>query len=143
MVVFHHQLPWLRLDALMVGALYIVCDRLKFLPCPQLNLVWVLPRFSQIATHDVKWAWILAAIFAPISLVRLCFLHPPEYVRADSVPREGMGGWRRLSGGLHSSIPIRRGIQWVLSVSIARYRFLEQHSFAQATAVFLLSAPSW
>lgn len=42
-------LPWLRLDALM------------------LNIVWVLPRYSRIAKPTVKWAWITAATFIPIS----------------------------------------------------------------------------
>lgn len=42
-------LPWLRLDALM------------------LNLVWVLPRYSQILPRQVSSAWIVAATFIPIS----------------------------------------------------------------------------
>jgi hypothetical protein len=47
-------MPWLRLDALM------------------LNIVWVLPRFSQIATRQVSWAWITAACFIPVSLQPAC-----------------------------------------------------------------------
>ncbi|KAF8636315.1 hypothetical protein AX17_003635 [Amanita inopinata Kibby_2008] len=43
-------LPWLRLDAVM------------------LNLVWILPYFSTIATHKVQWAWRLAGCFLPISM---------------------------------------------------------------------------
>ncbi|TFK29211.1 hypothetical protein FA15DRAFT_700475 [Coprinopsis marcescibilis] len=44
-------LPWLRFDALA------------------LNLVWLLPFFSTIATSgDVNWAWKLAACFLPISM---------------------------------------------------------------------------
>jgi len=42
-------LPWLRVDALM------------------LNLTWLLPYFSTIATTDVRWAWITAVCFIPIS----------------------------------------------------------------------------
>jgi hypothetical protein len=42
-------LPWLRLDALM------------------LNLVWVFPVYSRLATRDVKWAWYLALTDIPIS----------------------------------------------------------------------------
>ncbi|KAK4050724.1 hypothetical protein OIO90_004946 [Microbotryomycetes sp. JL221] len=42
-------LPWLRLDALA------------------LNIVWVLPRFSQILPPQVSSAWIVAATFIPIS----------------------------------------------------------------------------
>lgn len=42
-------LPWLRLDALM------------------LNLVWVYPVYSKLATRDVKWAWYLALTDIPIS----------------------------------------------------------------------------
>ncbi|SGY60636.1 BQ5605_C007g04460 [Microbotryum silenes-dioicae] len=43
-------LPWLRLDALA------------------LNIVWILPRFSQIAKpRQVRWAWYIAACFIPIS----------------------------------------------------------------------------
>ncbi|KAF8651045.1 hypothetical protein AX16_004908 [Volvariella volvacea WC 439] len=42
-------LPWLRLDALA------------------LNIIWVLPYFTTIATSDVAWAWKVAACFIPIS----------------------------------------------------------------------------
>jgi MFS family permease len=42
-------LPWLRLDALM------------------LNLAWLLPYYSTIATHNVSWAWKVAGCFIPIS----------------------------------------------------------------------------
>ncbi|KAF8651057.1 hypothetical protein AX16_004920 [Volvariella volvacea WC 439] len=42
-------LPWLRLDALA------------------LNIIWVLPHFATIATHDVSWAWKIAGCFIPIS----------------------------------------------------------------------------
>jgi MFS family permease len=41
--------PWLRLDAIL------------------LNLVWILPTFAKKATHDVSWAWKIAACFIPIS----------------------------------------------------------------------------
>jgi len=41
--------PWLRLDAL------------------SLNLVWVLPAFAKVATHNVSWAWKIAGCFIPIS----------------------------------------------------------------------------
>ncbi|KAJ3514270.1 hypothetical protein NLJ89_g2469 [Agrocybe chaxingu] len=42
-------LPWLRLDALA------------------LNIVWVLPAFARVATHDVSWAWKVAGCFIPVS----------------------------------------------------------------------------
>ncbi|GAA5878615.1 hypothetical protein JCM8547_003845 [Rhodosporidiobolus lusitaniae] len=42
-------LPWLRLDALM------------------LNIVWVLPRYSEIMRPRVSSAWLVAATFIPIS----------------------------------------------------------------------------
>lgn len=42
-------LPWLRLDALM------------------LNLVWTLPRYSQIFAPEVSSAWKIAATFIPVS----------------------------------------------------------------------------
>ncbi|GAA5896808.1 hypothetical protein JCM8208_007096 [Rhodotorula glutinis] len=42
-------LPWLRLDALM------------------LNLVWTLPRYSQVLPAKVSSAWIVAATFIPVS----------------------------------------------------------------------------
>jgi len=29
--------------------------------------VWTLPRYSQIATHSVKWAWFVALTFLPVS----------------------------------------------------------------------------
>lgn len=31
------------------------------------QIVWVLPVFSTIATHNVSWAWIIAACFLPVS----------------------------------------------------------------------------
>lgn len=43
-------IPWLRFDALM------------------LNLVWILPTFAKMATHDVSWAWKIAGCFIPISM---------------------------------------------------------------------------
>ncbi|KAF8994883.1 hypothetical protein BDQ17DRAFT_1366273 [Cyathus striatus] len=43
-------LPWLRMDALT------------------LNIVWILPHFAKIATHDVGWAWKIAGCFIPISM---------------------------------------------------------------------------
>ncbi|KAJ2921518.1 hypothetical protein H1R20_g15572, partial [Candolleomyces eurysporus] len=43
-------LPWLRFDAVA------------------LNIVWVLPAFARIATHDVSWAWKVAGCFIPISM---------------------------------------------------------------------------
>lgn len=30
-------------------------------------MVWVLPAFAKKATHDVSWAWKIAACFIPIS----------------------------------------------------------------------------
>ncbi|KAM0790850.1 hypothetical protein ACM66B_004693 [Microbotryomycetes sp. NB124-2] len=42
-------LPWLRLDALM------------------LNLVWLLPRYSQVLPKQVSTAWIIAASYIPVS----------------------------------------------------------------------------
>jgi len=42
-------LPWLRLDAIA------------------LNIVWVLPTFSRIASRNVTWAWYTALCFLPIS----------------------------------------------------------------------------
>ncbi|KAF5355563.1 hypothetical protein D9758_006322 [Tetrapyrgos nigripes] len=43
-------IPWLRFDALA------------------LNIVWVLPYFSTIATQNVGWAWRAAGCFIPISM---------------------------------------------------------------------------
>ena len=108
---FACQLPWLRLDALMV--VYVCVSAaidLNILRYQQLNLVWTLPRFSQIATKDVHWAWILAAVFLPISLVRLALLFPSMDLRSGPFCLEGMGSWRRLFGGLHSGVPVRRGV---------------------------------
>lgn len=42
-------LPWIRLDGLL------------------LNLVWVVPHFAGLATHDVSWAWRTGGLFIAIS----------------------------------------------------------------------------
>ena len=109
---FACQLPWLRLDALMVAVhirVFAAIDS-NILRYQQLNLVWTLPRFSQIATQDVHWAWILAAVFLPISFVR-CASFFPSIFALRPLCREGMGGWRRLFGSLHSGVLVRRGVR--------------------------------
>jgi len=59
----------------------------------QLNLVWILPRFAQIATTNVVWAWKVAACFIPISYVNRTYLLLHRF--ADELNHRilGMGCW--------------------------------------------------
>lgn len=57
-------IPWIRLDALALN----VCLFVSVLGLADMQLVWVLPRFSQLAAqYEVRWAWFIAAIYIPIS----------------------------------------------------------------------------
>ncbi|KAJ2913947.1 hypothetical protein MD484_g6478, partial [Candolleomyces efflorescens] len=60
-------LPWLRFDALAVGTIRRLI-KIGYSFNLKLNLVWILPAFARIATHDVTWAWRVAACFIPISM---------------------------------------------------------------------------
>lgn len=110
----------------------------------QLNIVWVLPHFSRIATHDVSWAWKIAACFIPVSFVSAQYLSGLGLTLLISFTDIGMGGWRCISRSLHSSFLGWRRLWWMISLfrrgRDAKKMFSSGHSHISSLGAVMVSS---